>query len=277
MTPEGNWEEHTILNRIATPGLADDATEAELAESRKMLLQTRASRVRPGWDDKVLADWNGLMIAAMAEPGIVFERPDWVATARRAFDFVRREMTTADGRLLHSWRDGRARHPASLDDYANLCRAALALYEPTGEDELIAQAQEWIAMLDRHYGDASGGGYFFSADDTPALITRAKTAGDAATPAGNGTLVGVLTRLAILTGDDAYRRRAEAIVEAFSGELARNFFPLATLLNNAELLAEPVQIVLVGEPENQAFTALRRAAYSVSLPNRVVLALPPGA
>ncbi len=276
VTPEGNWEGQTILNRSNAPALADAATEAELAACRQVLLQARASRVRPGWDDKVLADWNGLMIAAMAEAGIVFERPDWVATARRAFDFIRREMTAADGRLLHSWREGRAQHPASVDDYANLSRATLALYEATGEGELITQARQWIDVLDRHYGDASGGGYFFSADDTPALITRAKTAGDAATPAGNGTLVGVLTRLAILTGEDAYRSRAEAIVETFSGELGRNFFPLATLLNNVELLAEPVQIVVVGEDDDPAFVGLRRAAYSLSLPNRIVLALPPG-
>ncbi len=235
VTPEGNWEGHTILNRIATPGLADDATEAELAKSREMLLQARASRVRPGWDDKVLADWNGLMIAAMAEAGIVFERPDWVAAARRAFDFIRREMTTGEGRLLHSWREGRAQHPASVDDYANLCRAALVLDEASGEDQLTARARQWIEVLDRHYWDASGGGYFFSADDTAALITRAKTAGDAATPAGNGTLVGVLTRLAILTGDDAYRRRAEAIVETFSGELSHNFFPLANSVEQCRI------------------------------------------
>ena len=150
------------------------------------------------------------------------------------------------------------------------------MHEAGGEDELIARACEWIAFLDRHYRDPTGGGYFFSADDTPALITRAKTAGDAATPAGNGTLAGVLTRLAILTGDDTYRRRAEAIVAAFSGELAKNFFPLATLLNNAELLAEPVQIVVVGNAGDPALAALRRAIYEVSLPNRVVLALPFG-
>ena len=156
-------------------------------------------------------------------------------------------MTGADGRLLHSWRDGRARHPASVDDYANLCRAALALHEATGDAAYLAQAGHWIAVLDRHYWDAAGGGYFFAADDTPGLIARAKTAADAAVPAGNGTLVGVLTRLAILTGDDDYRQRAEAIVGAFSGELGRNFFPLATLINNAELLVKPMQIVLVGE------------------------------
>jgi uncharacterized protein YyaL (SSP411 family) len=130
--------------------------------------------------------------------------------------------------------------------------------------------------LDRHYWDNAGGGYFFAADDTADLIARAKTATDAAVPAGNGTLVGVLTRLTMLTGDDGYRRRAEAIIGAFSGELARNFFPLATLINNAELAMRPVQIVLVGQPDDTAFAELRRALYRVSLPNRVVLAVPPG-
>jgi uncharacterized protein len=263
------------LNRSLAPALADDATERELARCRGLLLTARARRVRPGWDDKVLADWNGLMIAAMAEAGIVFERPEWIAAARRAFDFIRHEMTSADGRILHSWRAGRARHPAGVDDYANLCRAALMLHEATGEDDLLAAAQQSVAVLDRHYRDPEGGGYFFSADDTPALITRAKTAGDAATPAGNGTLVGVLTRLAILSGDDGCRHRAEEVVATFSGELARNFFPLATLLNNAELLAEPVQIVLVGASGDTHLTALRRAVYTVSLPNRMVLWVPP--
>ncbi len=184
VTPEGNWEGHTILNRIASPDFADDATEQQLAQCRALLLQARASRVRPGWDDKVLADWNGLMIAAMAAAGNVFERPEWIATARRAFDFIRSEMSAADGRLFHSWRAGRAQHPASVDDYANLCRTALALHEASGDDSLIDQTEQWIAILDRHYRDPAGGGYFFSADDTPTLITRAKSAADAATPAG---------------------------------------------------------------------------------------------
>jgi uncharacterized protein len=276
VSPAGNWEGHNILNRIAMPELADEATERELAVCRDLLLEARAERVRPGWDDKVLADWNGLMIAALAEAGTVFERSDWITAAREAYGFVRSEMRDSDGRLLHSWRDGRARHPAIVDDYTNLCRAALALYEATGDGGFIADARQWIAILDCHYRDAAGGGYFFSADDTPALIARAKTAADAATPAGNGTLVGVMTRLWALSGDERWRREAEAIVAGFSGELGRNFFPLATLLNNAELLAVPVQIVIAGEPGDSAASALRRATYRVSLPNRVVTTVPPG-
>ncbi|HVB18016.1 MAG TPA: thioredoxin domain-containing protein, partial [Stellaceae bacterium] len=267
VTGGGNWEGKTILNRLANPSLADAATEAELSRCRDLLLQARARRVRPGLDDKVLADWNGLMIAALAEAGLAFGRAEWVALAERAFAFVVREMTGPDGRLRHSWRVARARHPASVDDYANLCRAALALHEATSQGAYLAQARDWVAVLDRHYRDDAGAGYFFSADDTQDLIARVKTAHDAAVPSGNGTMVGVLTRLALLTGEDAYRRHAEAIIAAFAGELGRNFFPLATLINNAELALQPVQIVIVGEPDDPAAAALRRVVYTLSLPN----------
>jgi uncharacterized protein YyaL (SSP411 family) len=276
VSAEGNWEGRNILNRLDHQALADEATEAELAHCRELLLQARAPRVRPGLDDKILADWNGLMIAALAEAGLAFDHAEWIALASRAFAFIQTQMTGEDGRLRHSWREGRARHPATVDDYANLCRAALVLHEATGDPAYLAQAKAWVAVLDRHYWDDAGGGYFFAADDTTDLIARAKTASDAAVPAGNGTLVGVLTRLDLLTGDDGHRRRAEAILAAFTGEVGRNFFPLATLINNAELAQKPVQIVLVGEPGDAAFAALGRAVYQVSLPNRVVLGVRPG-
>jgi uncharacterized protein YyaL (SSP411 family) len=270
VTPQGNWEGHTILNRLNHPALADAETEALLARCRDKLFATRAPRVQPGLDDKVLADWNGLMIAALAQAGEVFERADWLALAERAFAFVRRHMAAPDGRLFHSWRDGKARHPATVDDYANLSRAALVLHEATQKADYLAAARDWVAVLDRRYWDGEGGGYFFAADDTTGLIARAKTAADAAVPAGNGTLVGVLTRLAILTGKNSYHERAEALVKAFAGEVTRNFFPLATLVNNAELTQKPIQIVLVGETGDPGLAALRRAVHEVSLPNRVV-------
>jgi uncharacterized protein YyaL (SSP411 family) len=272
----GNWEGKIILNRLAHPQLADAAIEAELAQCRDRLLRARDARVRPGLDDKILADWNGLMIAALAEAGLAFDRTDWVDLAARAFAFVRTRMTGPDGRLRHSWRAGEARHPASVDDYANLCRAALALHEATADASYLDQARAWVTLLDAHYWDAADGGYCFAADDTADLIARVKTAADAAVPAGNGTLVGVLTRLALLTGDDDYRRRAEAVIAAFSGELGRNFFPLATLINNAALAQRPLQIVLAGRAGDPAFDALRRTVYGVSLPNRVGQIAAPG-
>src|SRR6516162_6474088 len=273
---EGNWEGHSILNRLKMAVVADAETERELGNCRALLLRAREGRSRPGLDDKVLADWNGLMIATMANAGIVFERPGWIGLARDAFDFIRRHMVEPDQRLLHSWRAGRARHPASVDDYANLCRAALALHEAIGNEDFLNQARDWVMILDRYYWDSAEGGYFFAAKDTEGLVARPKTAADSAVPAGNGTLVGALCRLALLTGEEAYRHRAEVILETFSGEMGRNFFPLATLLNNVVLLAKPLQIVLVGESRNPSFDLLRRAVYDVSLPNRVILGFLPG-
>ncbi len=277
VTPQGNWEGHNILNRLQNLAFHDDATEAELAACRAVLFHARAERVRPGLDDKVLADWNGLMIAALADAAQSFERPDWLTLAADAFDFITTAMMDADGRLSHSWRAGRRNHPAIADDYANLSRAALALFEATGEARYLAQAESWVATLDRHYWDASGDGYFLAATDTEGLITRTKTANDSAVPSGNGTMVGVLARLYYLTGKTAHRERADAIVAAFSGEVQRNFFPLATLINGNEILQRALQVVIRGTRGDAATTALLRAARGVGLPNKVLDVVAPGA
>jgi uncharacterized protein YyaL (SSP411 family) len=276
VTPHGNWEEKTILNRTALPEFAAPDIEAELDACRAVLFHARAERVRPGLDDKVLADWNGLMIAALAKAAQAFERPDWLDLAGDAYAFVGTKMAGEDGRLFHSWREGRRNHKAIADDYANLCRAALALHEATGETRYIADAQHWVAILDRHYWDGAGGGYFLAADDTEGLIMRSKTATDAAVPSANGTMVGVLASLFHRTGKPEYRDGAEAIVTAFSGEVEHNFFPLATLINAGESQQRPLQIVVRGTDDAVATKALVRAVSQVSLPNRVLTVLAPG-
>src|SRR5262249_51433149 len=171
VTPEGNWEGHTILNRSARPVLGSAAEEARLAACRERLLALRAGRVRPGWDDKVLADWNGLMSAALAQAATVSGEPAWLEAAREAFAFVTSAMTR-EGRLAHSWRLGQARHPATLDDYANLSRAALQLHAATGEPAYLAQAEAWAAKLDRHYRDRAAGGHFLIAHHPPGGVPR---------------------------------------------------------------------------------------------------------
>jgi hypothetical protein len=274
--PEGNWEHKTILNRSAHPDRLDDATEARLAAARAKLLAARECRVRPGFDDKALADWNGLMISGLAFAGQVFEEPSWIAAAAEAFRFVAADMSE-NGRLKHSYRAGRLQHPATLDDYANNARAALVLFEATADPVYLAQAERWVEILDRHYWDREAGGYFFTADDTADLVHRTKNAQDHATPSGNGTMVAVLARLHYLTGRPAYRDRAEAVVGAFAGEIERNFFPLATLLNANELLQNAVQVVLVGDPASAEIKAMRRALRDRSLPNLVLQVVASGA
>ena len=266
VTPEGNWEGKTILNRSQKPELRDEDDEALLARARAVLLEARGRRVRPGWDDKVLADWNGLMIAALARAAPVFEEPGWLAVAETAFRFILENMTE-NGRLKHSWRHGRLKHPPTLEDYANLADAALALHETTGQGGYLAQAEAWAEVLDRHYWDSAGGGYFMTADDTERLIVRSKSVLDNATPAGNSTMAAVLARLHYLTGKAAYRERAEVVLAAFSGEIERNFFPLSTLLNANELLQSAQQIVIVGGRSAADTQALLAAVRGVSLPN----------
>jgi uncharacterized protein YyaL (SSP411 family) len=275
VTAAGNWEGHTILNRLRHLELADPATEAELASCRALLLEARATRVRPGLDDKVLADWNGLMIAALADAATVFERPAWLDLARNAFAVITTEMSDGDGRLFHAWRAGVKRHRAILDDYANMARAALALHEATGDEAYLTAARRWVAIADAHYWDDAGGAYFFTADDADALIIRSKTAQDNPNPSGNGVMVGVLARLFYLTGEDAYRTRAERIVAAFAGDLRRQIFGFATLINGNELLQRAVQIVIRGRRGEADTDALRRAVIGVGLPNKVVALVPP--
>ena len=274
VTADGNWEDRSILTRGRQPGLLDDETEAALASDRERLLAERAGRIRPGWDDKVLADWNGLMIAALAEAGQVFDEPDWLAAARAAFAFVSTRMTQ-DGRLLHSWRHGQARHMGTLDDYAAMSQAALALFEATGDAAYVDQAKAWTAVADNHYWDEANGGYFFTADDAETLIVRTKSIYDNAVPSGNGLMLGVLTRLFFLTGERDYGARAEAVASAFSGELARNFFPLATYLNNIDLIRSIQQVVIVGPSEAAETGQLVRAVLDRSLTNRVLVRLEP--
>jgi len=275
VTAAGNWEGHNILNRSAHAELADATTEAELAAARSKLLALRGGRVRPGWDDKVLADWNGLMIAALANASQSFGEPAWLAAAIDAFAFVIGDLVV-DGRLRHGWRAGQAKHPATLDDYAHLSRAALALYEATVDAGYLRQAMAWIELLDRHYWDAANGGYFFVADDTDDVIVRTKNAADNAVPSGNGALVGVLARLYYLTGEERYRARADAIIAAFSGELQRSFFSLATLLNSNELLQTGQQVVIIGAPAAADTRALVAAVHGRSLPNRILSIIAPG-
>jgi uncharacterized protein YyaL (SSP411 family) len=280
--PAGNWEGKTILNRLHLDAAPDEETEARLATMRETLLAVRAKRVPPLKDDKVLTDWNGLMIAALARAGTVFGKPDWIAMAERAYGFVARNM--ADGRRLrHSFRAGRARHAATLDDYAAMMRAALALREAVGEGPTpdgghggyLADTLAWADVLDRHYRDAAGGAYFLTADDAEALVTRTKSASDNATPSGNGVLVTVLAQLHQMTGESRFRDRAEEIVRTFAGELERNAFPYSNLIDGALALQEGVQIAVAGAPDDPAAAALAKVAATAPLPERVVLRVDP--
>ncbi len=245
ITAGGNFEGHNIPNRLKTIdlGLDDDARMRAL---REKLLARRATRVRPGLDDKVLADWNGLMIAALARAGVVFEQPSWRDQARRAFAFIAAAMTR-DGRLGHSWRAGQLLVPGLASDHAAMIRAALALHETTGEASFLRQAIAWQDVLDRHYGDAEHGGYYLTADDAEGLIVRPHSTVDDAIPNHNGLIAQNLVRLAALDGDDRWRAKADALFAALLPRAVENMFGHLSLLNALDLHLTGAEIVVVGE------------------------------
>jgi uncharacterized protein YyaL (SSP411 family) len=176
---------------------------------------------------------------------------------------------TENGRLRHSWCAGRLSHPATLDDHVAMARAAVMLFETTGEGAYLAQAEAWAEAIERHYRDGHRGGYFLSADDVTDVILRPKTAHDHATPSGNGLLLHVFAHLFHLTGNPAYRERAEALIAAFSGELERNALAMPAMMAGQCLLEEAVQCVVTGAADDPAVPTLVRAAWQSPQPNLV--------
>ncbi|MBV9735352.1 MAG: thioredoxin domain-containing protein [Acidisphaera sp.] len=271
VTATGNWEGHAILRRVTPPG--DGAEEARLARGRAALLAARAGRVRPGRDDKVLADWNGLAVAGLCRAAAVFGRPDWLDRAAEAFDFVMDAMAAKDGRVQHAWRLGRVTAAGLLEDQAAMARAALALFEARGEPRRLAQARGLVAAAEAWFADGAGAFYTTASDaaDVPlGPAARPRAAGDNATPSGNGMMAEVLARLWHLTGEDGFRRGAEAVVAAFSGRpdaLAAS----PTLLAAADLLARGACVVVAGDPAQPAAQALLAAALAAPDPAVCVL------
>ncbi|MBR0647181.1 thioredoxin domain-containing protein [Plastoroseomonas hellenica] len=268
VTEEGNWEHKTILNRRGHPAPLSPAEEARLDACRATLFAARARRPAPGRDDKVLADWNGLMIAALTRAGTVFGRPDWLVLAERAFVAILRHHAAPDGRLHHAWRAGRVTAPGLLEDQAAMARAALALHEATGGGAYLAQAIAWAEATHRHFA-APEGGHFTSADDAGDILVRGLTAADNATPAGNGIQAEVEARLFHLTGEPRWREAAERSIGAFAGHQALAAMP--GLLAAADLLTEGAAVVVAGPETHPATRALLATALAHPDPALAVL------
>jgi uncharacterized protein YyaL (SSP411 family) len=273
VTEAGNWEGHNIVNRLHNPMLGLPADEKALREMRGKLLARRSQRTRPGWDDKVLADWNGLMIAALVHAAKVLDRPEWLTAAARAFHFVLQAME-AGGRLLHSYRAGQAKAQATANDYANMIWAALRLFQATNESAFLTAAERWCATLDRHHWVAGVGGYALTADDTPDVIVRLRGAHDDATPNANAMMVSNLVALFLLTGKETFLARAHAIPQAFAADLARTAVGHCGLMAACFDLLAPQHVVVIKTGSDPEAERLARAPLRLSLPGAVQQTLP---
>jgi uncharacterized protein YyaL (SSP411 family) len=271
---EGSYEGRNILHRLGGGYPLSEADEALLKKQRELLLAARQKRKPPIRDDKVLADWNGMAIAALANAGMVFRNAPWTAAAITAFAFVEDALTDGD-RLHHSWRNGARQHTGFADDYAQMARAAFLLWEATGEKRYLTRAQNWVQMLNEHFWDSQNGGYFYTADDSDPLIVRTRVVFDQATPSANGTMISLLSRLHFVTSDNAYRDRANALIQAFAGEVPRAFLSMSTYLNGLEVAMTALQIVIIGQIDNPKTHELANAVLGRSLPCRTLIVVDP--
>ncbi|WP_397539011.1 thioredoxin domain-containing protein [Rummeliibacillus pycnus] len=225
ITPEGNFEGKNIPNLIETDFQV--LSEDEIEQCRKKLLQYREKRVYPHVDDKILTAWNALLMSALAKAGAVFEEESFINIAKEIDEFMQKNLVNEEGKLLVSYRDGKAKQNAFIDDYANYLWALNELYLATGNKEYIDRAEQLTNEIVDQFHDTENGGFFLTNHTAETLIVREKTALDNAYPAGNSTAAMQLWRLGKLTENEDYIKLADEILGAFSADINR--YPSATL------------------------------------------------
>jgi hypothetical protein len=251
VTERGNFEHG--LNVLEARGPEPTA----LKEIRTRLFEARSRRVRPGLDDKRLTGWNALMISALAAAGAVLEEPRYVEAAARCAAFLLEQLRDDEGRLLRTWKDGRARIAACLEDYAFLLEALLTLYESTFDPRWYEEAVGLADALIERFEDRQRGGFFTTAEDDHELPVRRKDLDDSPIPSGNSAAAFGLLRLALLSGENRFERHALGVLRLLFPLAVRHPLAFAHLLGAADFYVSPVREVAIVGPSDEATRLLR--------------------
>jgi uncharacterized protein YyaL (SSP411 family) len=263
--------QHTPAEVALTLNVTEERLLAALERGRTMLFQARAQRIRPARDEKVLASWNGMMLRAIAEAAIVIGRQDFLLGAIRNAEFLVSRMRGPDGRMYRTWKPGHsARLNGYLEDQANVADGLLALYEATFDTRWLTAAIELAdVMLDR-FQDPDGG-FFDTSSDHEVLLARPKDIFDNATPSGSSVAADVLSRLAVLTDRQEYRRAAEGALRRLGDVMPRYPLGFARALDALDfVLGTPKEVAIVGAPQMAETQRLREAVFEPFVPNKVV-------
>ncbi|HYP01921.1 MAG TPA: thioredoxin domain-containing protein [Pyrinomonadaceae bacterium] len=276
-TVAGNFEEKNILHvpRPAETVAAElNVTVERLLEvverSKPLLYAAREKRIKPGRDEKAIAAWNGMMLTSFAEASCILERADYRRIAQRNAEFI---LTTLrrEGALLHVYKDGQAKHHAYLDDYSCVASGLLSLYEATGTTRWLTECLSLAGQMCQEFWDETDGGFFYTSERGEQLIVRNKDFMDNATPAGNSVAAELLLRLALLTENQDYQRKAVTVFRLLRDQMARYPSAFGYLLGALDFyLSTPKEIVVVGEIGADDSHALLREVWKLYLPNKVV-------
>jgi uncharacterized protein YyaL (SSP411 family) len=279
VTAEGNWEGHNILHRGRSDeqeakilGIPLDELQRRLRESRQKLLAARSRRVWPGRDEKILTSWNGLMIAAFAQAGQVFEKPEYTAAAEKAAGWILDNMRTREGRLLRTtFARSTPKLNGYLEDYAYLIDGLISLYEATFEPRWLTAALDLTRVMREQFWDEAEGGFFYTGKDHEELIARTKDPHDNATPSGNAMAVTALLRLAKLTGRADLHDMAERTLNLFSGLMRGSPMAAGQMLIAFDFQLGPVrEFAVVGDAANAETNQVLRLIRRRFDPHKVV-------
>jgi uncharacterized protein YyaL (SSP411 family) len=282
MDPHGEFGENNVLyvarelDAVAKhfgrePGEVKDILEG----ARLSLFEVREDRPRPHLDDKILTDWNGLMIGALAFGSRVLDEPRYRQAAQRAADFILARLVREDGRLLHRYRDGDPAILGTLEDYAFFGSGLFDLYEATFDARYLAESKRLTAAMAALFWDGEAGGFFLAGNDAEKLISQTKELYDGAIPSGNSVATLGLLRIAHLTGEREFEELADALLQSFSADIAGAPSAFSQLLIGLDFAIGPSrEIVIAGPAEASATAAMVKAIYQRFLPNKVVALRP---
>lgn len=249
-----------------------DGLKESVEAARQKLFAVRNKRVHPHKDDKILTDWNGLMIAALAKGAQAFDEPKYAEAAKRAADFILTGMRREDGRILHRYRDGHTAILANVDDYAFLIWGLLELYETVFDVDYLQTALDLNSEMIKYFWDEKDGGFYFTAEDAEELIVRQKEIYDGAIPSGNSVAVSNLFRLSRITANTDFEDKANKIMLAFSKEVESapsGYTQMMVALGFG--IGPSYEIVIVGNPEADDTKEMLSSLGKHFIPYKVVL------
>ena len=278
ITANGNWEGKSIPNVRRTVdqvaarlGIPAQELQTSHDRARPMVYEARQRRVPPGLDDKILTAWNGMMISAMAEGSRILGDRRYLEAASRAADFLLGTLVRPDGRLLRTYRAGKAHLNAYLEDYAYLSEALIDLYEAGGAPRYLLEAVRMAEILLADFVDGESGAFYTTARDHESLILRRQEGTDGATPSGNAVAASALARLSFHLDRDDLRSAAQRAITAYGKQITLYPHAFAKSLAVADLLLEgPVELAMIGTPGEAGYEALRREVGHHYLPNRII-------